>query len=30
MLGLIVAISLVFLHSWLRSLSRRVSDVLEQ
>lgn len=30
MLGLIVAISLVFLHSWLRTLSRRVSDILDQ
>ena len=30
MLGLIVAIPLVLLHSWLKSMSRRVMDVLEE
>ena len=28
MLGLVVAIPLVLLHSWLRTMSRRLSDVL--
>lgn len=30
MLGLIVAISLVFLNSWLKTLSKRVTDILDQ